>query len=271
MGGGAAAIAVKYTSEAVDTGHEIDDWSGQTLKRSDAKDLPTPQEATVYTNIDPATQQKLKLGDGNTVAVTAPDATNVFVLDSGQDDDETINMDESSFRVAYNGVPGTFTCVGDACADIVTATDDNTGQRVIDGSANATSFVVDGWTFESDDYVEAVATQDADYMYFGYWLQSPDPDVDTSVYEFATFFGGPVDEAAVEFVVPYVLSDNNDEALTATYEGGAAGRYVTRKLRIKDQGVDPQSPGYTGRFTARATLTAHFGKHADFKRRYGYS
>ena len=55
-----------------------------------------------------------------------------------------------------------------------------------------------------------------------------------------------------------------DEALTATYEGGAAGRYVTRKLRIKDQGVDPASPGYHGRFTATATLTAHFGMHEDF-------
>ena len=268
--GGATAIAVKYTSKAVDTGHKIDGWSGQTLKRSDDTDLPTPQEATVYTNIDPATKQKLKLGDGDEVAVTVPNATNVFVLDSGEDDDETINKDESSFRVAYNGVPGTFTCVGDTCADINTDTDDNTGQRVIDGTQ--TTFVMDGWTFESDDYVEAVATQDADYMYFGYWLQSPnpdpDPDVDTSVYEFATFFGGPVgdDDMAVKFTVPTELSgrERDDEALTATYKGGAAGRYVTRKLRIKDQGVDPQSPGYTGRFTARATLTAHFGEHKDF-------
>ena len=51
---------VKYTSQAVDTGHAFDDdWSGQTLKRSDGE----AQEATVYTNIDPATPQKLKLGE----------------------------------------------------------------------------------------------------------------------------------------------------------------------------------------------------------------
>ena len=61
------------------------------------------------------------------------------------------------------------------------------------------------------------------------------------------------------------INDNADEALSATYEGGAAGRYVTRKLRIKDQGVDPASPGYHGRFTATATLTAHFGTHEDFE------
>ena len=256
------AADVKYSSQAVDS-DEIDDWtgddwSGQTLKRSDDMELPTPQEATVYTNIEPATPQKLKLGDGNLASVTPPDATNVFVLDSGQDEDDTINMDESMFRITYNGVPGTFTCVGDSCADIVTATDVNTGQRII---TDGTTFVNDGWTFESDDYVETVATQDADYMYFGYWLQSPDPDPDvTDTYEFTTFAGG----ADNMFDLETGLTGNDDEALTATYEGGAAGRYVTRKLGIEDQGVDPQSPGYSGRFTARATLTAHFGMHDDF-------
>ena len=56
----------------------------------------------------------------------------------------------------------------------------------------------------------------------------------------------------------------DEDGLTATYVGGAAGMYVTRKLGIKDQEVDPQSPGYHGRFTATATLTANFGTHGDF-------
>ena len=56
----------------------------------------------------------------------------------------------------------------------------------------------------------------------------------------------------------------SDDALTATYVGGAGGMYVTRKLRLVDQVVDPRSPGYTGRFTATATLTANFGTHSDF-------
>ena len=254
-----AAAAVEYTSEAVDTDHEIDGWPGQTMSRSDADDLPTPQVATVYTNIDPATQQLLKLGDADT-AVTTPDGENVFVLDPGQDVD-TINMAMSDmdrmFRAAYNGVPGTFTCVADAtCADIATSTITG-GQKIITNSFNAA-----GWTFESDDFVETEATQDADYMYLGYWLQSPEnPGVDDPMYMFVAFSGGANED---EFDLPAALRDNTDEALTATYEGGAAGRYVTRKLRIKDQGVDDASPGYHGRFTATATLTAHFGDHDDF-------
>ena len=80
-------------------------------------------------------------------------------------------------------------------------------------------------------------------------------------FSFVTLVGGAPEG---EFAVVTALSGTQDDALTATYEGGAAGRYVTRKLRIKDQGVDPQSPGFHGRFTATATLTANFGMHDDF-------
>ena len=59
-------------------------------------------------------------------------------------------------------------------------------------------------------------------------------------------------------MVPGDLTDDKD-ALTATYKGGAAGRYVTRKLSFTDQGVDPKSPAYHGRFTANAELKAYFG------------
>ena len=68
-------------------------------------------------------------------------------------------------------------------------------------------------------------TQDTNYMYFGYWLNSP---VDSLAYEFATYSGGNQD-----FAIDTLLSDDS-HALTATYEGGAAGRYVTRELRVID-------------------------------------
>ena len=61
----------------------------------------------------------------------------------------------------------------------------------------------------------------------------------------------------------YGLTDDS-HALTAKYEGGAAGRYVTRELRVKSGAVDPNSPGSHGRFTAKAKLTATFGTHDSF-------
>ena len=227
------------------------------MSRSEETALPTPQEATVYTNIDPATEQKLTLGS-ETTSATSADGNNVYVLDPGEDVD-TINddvMDMSTFRATYNGIPGTFTCAdGTNCVEIATST--ITGGQII---ITNTNFADDGWTFESDDFVETSATQDADYMYFGYWLQSPEnPTGEMPEYMFTTFSGG-IDD----FMIPDVLTKNDDEALAATYVGGAAGRYVTRKLRIKDQVVDILSPGYHGRFTATATLEAHFGEHDDF-------
>ena len=63
--------------------------------------------------------------------------------------------------------------------------------------------------------------------------------------------------------VDVVLTDES-HALTAKYEGGAAGRYVTRELRVKSGAVDPNSPGSHGRFTAKAKLTATFGTHDSF-------
>ena len=129
------------------------------------------------------------------------------------------------------------------------------------------------WTFESDDYVESVAKQDVDYMYFGYWLQSPDPDPadddDVTDYNFVTLYGGAIDGTdnnvfSIATASGLIQRGREDDALTATYVGGAAGRYVTRKLRLVDQEVDPRSPGYTGRFTATAKLTANFGTHSDF-------
>ena len=61
-----------------------------------------------------------------------------------------------------------------------------------------------------------------------------------------------------------MLLTNDSHALTATYEGGAAGRYVTRELRVRDGDVDEFSPGFHGRFTANAMLKAYFGTHDDF-------
>ena len=47
--------------KAVDSGHEIDGWDSQTLTRdSGTTRKPKLEEATVYTNIEPATGKKLR-------------------------------------------------------------------------------------------------------------------------------------------------------------------------------------------------------------------
>ena len=245
----------EYTSEMVDTGHEINGWMGLTLKRDDsiaammdieAVSASMMDEVTIYTNIDEAKPGKLKLDE------TIPTADYRVQVE----EDQMFPDDEGdSFEVVLinptdgTRIPGTFTCdVDDGCTAIG-VTETVLGTLVLMDNPGA------GWEFESDVNVKEGETSDADYMYFGYWLQSP---VDGTTYAFATFSGGNQ-----TFVLDDELTDAS-HALTATYEGGAAGMYVTRELRVKDGAVDEFSPGFNGGFTAKAALKAYFGIHDDF-------
>ena len=252
-----------YSSgETVGAGNRINGWPGQTFTRDDrATEDAMPMnndDVTVYTNIESSTPQNLKYTAG---MVPALSNTVTFVLDANQDDDGSLNTDIDmpstvrSITGVFSGVPGAFTCAKTvACAEITTETNAG-GQRVLMENIGA------GWTFESDGPVESEATQDGDYLYFGYWLKSPVvSSEDPTNYDFGVIVGG-----RTSFEIESALSTNDDEALTATYDGRAAGMYVTRKLEIKDQIVDPQSPGYHGSFTARASLTANFGMHENFE------
>ena len=90
---------------------------------------------------------------------------------------------------------------------------------------------------------------DTDHLYFGWWLKEPDDAEGT--YAFRTFSGGTVPFA----VGNKFTSGNNDELHgTASYEGRAAGQYVT-----KDFSGGVLSGGTAGVFTATASLTANFG------------
>ena len=249
-------VETGYVSKAVDADHRINTWIGQTLTR----DAPVaiPEEATVYTNIRSAEPQKLKYG-GTDDGVPTPDNLNVFVLASGQGSDgvlsTTVDDTARTFRGAYGEASGKFTCAADDTCSAVETGANPSGQRVL------TSHLNNGWTFVSDGYVESVATQDESYMYFGYWLRKPlDPNEAAPNYDVSTFFGGGT---AAAFTVPGDLSDA-DDALTATYKGGAAGMYVTRKLSFTNEGVDDKSPADYGRFTANAELKAYFGAHPSF-------
>ena len=110
-----------------------------------------------------------------------------IILAENQDvtDIEVAASTARTFKGESDGVSGTFTCAANILCDKVNPVPNLGGQLVVSGPLAS-------WTFESDDYVESVAKQDADYMYFGYWLQSPDPDPDATrsgVYIFNTLYG----------------------------------------------------------------------------------
>ena len=257
---------ILFTSDAVDTGHEISGWPGQTLTRGtgigdDDDGLPIPEEATVYTNIERAMARKLTYGGEEPTsgpAIPAPSADVSILLAENQDVGMLHVLADTArtFKGTVSGVSGTFTCAAARACDAIEPQTNDGGQMYINAALG-------DWTFKSDEYVESVALQSEDYLYFGYWLRSPeDATIANPTYQFSAFFGGGT---TAEFTVPPELIDAAD-ALKATYRGGAAGRYVTRKLTFTDQGVDLKSPAYHGRFTANAELNAYFGAHETFEK-----
>ena len=128
----------------------------------------------------------------------------------------------------FNGVSGTFTCVGDCSLE-----------SGLDGKL--TSFGAEddpSWMFTADshDTVVSGVLLDADYLDFGYWVQT---SADGTAYLVSAFFRGSS---------PW--TGTMVDVTTATYKGGAAGLYTTR-------GGDGAVTA-AGRFTATAELTADF-------------
>ena len=247
----------KYTGdEPVDIGHGITNWIGRTLKRDNGTEDRTAtkeDEGTFYTNIMKATPGKWKVS-GNDATISEY----VFTIDPDQVLSEE---DGATFTGAYiteDGViPGTYTCVntGGVCGDPGTPiTSGETGNLLLETELGL------NWKFESKYDVKKGNVADKDYMYFGYWLQMPvEQNDDAASYKFRAYSGGT---GANVFEVDALLRDAIDP-LTAVYKGGAAGMYVTRNLQFKDEVADPLSPGFYGRFTATAELTAYFGAHTN--------
>ena len=170
---------------------------GQTLKRdnseaadaeADIEAVPADEmdEATFYTNIDPAKARKLK-----EVPMEQKVLEHIVVdkdLDLSELTEEDATFSAELFLADGTIIPGTFTCDADpACTPVTAATALVLGRTVLTGPPNA-----EEWEFESDGNPTIANKPDADYMYFGYWLKSPVGDSSTD-YAFATYSGGNAD------------------------------------------------------------------------------
>ena len=159
-------------------------------------------------------------------------ASNMFASGSGfVNHTEEVN-DVAKIRGTYNGGMGYYHCTQAAA--------DTPCRSAVDGSGGITltrGTTAEGWSFEPDDGTMA-RTPDADYVLFGWWSRETDNDVD--VRAFAQANGdNPAGAANLALIG------------TATYTGGAAGKY---SINEPVEG-NPNS----GAFTATATLTAKFG------------
>ena len=223
----------------------VDGWSGATLARTD----PNADAIYVYSDImapEPEDFDRAYLLDaGDMITIgTEPTQYPVALAEWVEMPEERLEENQDLgdvFAGKFHGVDGTFRCVGDCAANI----SETTGNLEIIG--------VGTLTFEPEDPETEVMVADVDYVTFGFWLSKDMSATGTLLsLSLGTFYSNVQSVDAETFggaelgVAAAILPLQG----RATYQGPAAGKYVTRDL-IKDTGK-------VGIFTADATLTADF-------------
>ena len=144
----------------------------------------------------------------------------------------------------YQGAAGNYTCTPADAGPCITRVSAS-GVTFVDAGATT------GWMFTANNGA-MVSVADSAYMKFGWWMR----DDKTSA--------NPLDSVAVfHGIEGAAVGDVSAVTGTATYEGGAAGKYAWRD-RVADT-------AHGGHFTAKAALTANFdtemmnGSISDFR------
>ena len=149
-------------------------------------------------------------------------ARKLFPDDSEGDPD---NKDNASRGGTYDGYSGTFSCAN--------------GCNIEAADGGALTFTGD-WTFKARATAGGTPMQDTEYLYFGIWAFEPKTPSDPHEFKWIADGGEAIDDTYFTALTG-----------TATFNGGAVGKYVLRnQVGQKDR---------IGTFTAKATFTANFG------------
>ena len=264
-----AADATTYPVTKQDAGPAgISGWTGQNFTRGDEATDDTIEHLTVYTDIAAPKGMAFtaaNLGDalglaadptvgGTTVAPTyslpTDNTDGVYdyvmwgssarpsITDTTDADDDP-DVDARSFTGSLAGAMGKFECEGTATTCALTFNE-----------KDMIATLVGTWVFTANRGAK-VNVPDDEYLYFGWWIDRPTKaGSDGSYsYDFQSFSGG---------VGAYDAGNLASVTGSATYNGAAAGVYVTKDIsdgRITDASM--------GEFTASASLSANFGDGTD--------
>lgn len=145
---------------------------------------------------------------------------------------------EYGFAGSFHGVAGMYQCTG-VSATACGAAIDSAGTLTLTGT----------WHFVATDAMNAMVAgvmRDADYLDFGYWLETTTAADGTLSHAVLAFARGERDYGSVASVVG-----------RASYAGPATGLYVRKRV---DPNTAEPTRMWSGQFTADAMLTATFGR-----------
>jgi hypothetical protein len=188
----------------------------------------------LYTFTAPADGKPRSYGVSNTDSTTQIDWDDVKRPDSTTTGGE--EPGSSMFTGSVRGVPGSFSCPEDCDAPA----------RHSDGTVNVPDNA-GAWMFVPNDANAVIAGADSAYLTFGWWLQK-DAGGMASAYR-------PIMSAPGMVAANAGDTSGSEIVGTATYTGGAAGKYA-----LPSTEADTYEGGH---FTAMATITADFDADND--------
>ena len=248
----------------------ISGFSGDSFTRQTATTTATTttiidETAYIYTNIQsPGTKAFWKKygATGTSTEVTASVALRGSSAQPGEPDTtptDPNNLEATQGRQfatlvvsgSFDGAAGRFTCATGCSGGTVGADRDGDdsgavgiGDFVTFDNGVPTFADATNWIFTPNSLTTGVTLdQDEEFLYFGIW--SSVPQIASEAHDFQVIFNGSNPYTSVG-VVP-----STNEPGTATFAGGAIGKYVTRNQVGQNARL--------GTFTADARLTATFG------------
>ncbi len=244
---GADNTAQALTVDDDATVDDLHDWTG--MKFTASPDDAGTYEAVVYSHVGEATQGEMfsttypynatPVDTVNTeLTIDTTDAAVAGRVASSRFDQsagiKTFELPENTVRLmfagSYHGVSGTYYC--DPTANTCTVTKVASGFTLTTGT----------WTFKATNAdTRLMDTPDAIYASYGWWLHKSEDD---EAYIASAFHGYRDTDAGTVGIAALVG--------TATYTGGAAGKYA---LRSSTGGTND-----AGHFTADAMLEATFAE-----------
>ena len=231
--GGTMSFDRKVAGEALGKGGTMLDkvgmWSGTMVSAADTATAALPSDTVVvYTNI--GMDATKNFADEH----PSPDLTGmpkkVAGSGFGTGNVETEHLNGAKVTGTFDGASGTYTCGG---TGLCTSQAGDGGGIQLAGTGT--------WEFQAD-VGATVMVPDADYAYFGWWLEKGS----ATMFSVHAFQGGMG-------TADTVVTPGETLSGTAKYMGPAVGKYAM----VHDDGDGPSHTG--GHFTAMADLMADFG------------
>ena len=212
---------------------------------ADAEDTPLGMKYNSMANPGEASSYPIASGETNDIMWADVTRDADAHRESSETEDGTTTITRE-FDGEVSGVPGTFSCSGTTACPVPTR---QSNGKVVNDAGEVQGTPGTDWAFIPTDPDAKVDVADDQYLYFGWWVMQTSGAGEALAYDVETFAAGMGFDQTVASGAGTAVTGS------ATYTGGAAGKYAMKSL------LEDVTTG--GHWTASAELTANFDADSD--------